>query len=596
MQIRSLLVGCGMLAVAGASAFGQARDFQAERLIVDDNSGNRITLQTSAGPITGGTLTIPDPAGASAFLIANPSGGTQSVWGDLLPGTDNTYNLGSGALRWGDIYLGGALNLGFTPGSVVFADGSGNMAENNAAFFWDNTNSRLGIGTDIPDDALDVVGDIQATGTIQSGLSIIIDGTTATRTITSDAAMEIGTTAGDLTIDAAGGTTTVDDALNVNGTITSVGGGSDIVSGDDVVVTDDIQMTGLLSAIENTATGIVIVDDNLTVNGAALINGAVTATGNITTTANVTATGSVTATNDVTALDDIIVTDDLILATPGSTISNLLSGTVTVDDGLAVTGSATVDGNTTLGNNAGSDATTINGTTTINQTGAGPGLVINESGSDNGLTITEADGGDGLSITANGGGRGMDIDHQGASGMGARIRITNAANPDHALQVSTSGAGNAINVNNGDVLINDNLTVNSDADLNGEVRIGGGTAVTNSRLVVDDGHWTSQQTTAPAAAAAGANVTSAVLSNATDVAGVLDITSSGAPLAGAQATVTFDSPYATAPVVLVMPANGPAAGVGAYITRTTTGFTVNFIGVPAAATSHLFHYMVIETQ
>lgn len=128
------------------------------------------------------------------------------------------------------------------------------------------------------------------------------------------------------------------------------------------------------------------------------------------------------------------------------------------------------------------------------------------------------------------------------------------------------------------------------------VLINGATSTTNSRLTIDDGHWTSQQTTAPAAAAAGANVTSAIISNGTDVAGFIDITSSGAPAAGAQATVTFDAPYATAPMVVMMAANGPAAGIGAYVTRTTTGFTVNFIGVPAASTSHQFYYQVIETQ
>jgi microcystin-dependent protein len=45
-----------------------------------------------------------------------------------------------------------------TAGSVLFVDSSGNLAQDNAGFFWDATNDRLGIGTTTPDFALDVSG------------------------------------------------------------------------------------------------------------------------------------------------------------------------------------------------------------------------------------------------------------------------------------------------------------------------------------------------------------------------------------------------------------------------------------------------------
>ena len=35
--------------------------------------------------------------------------------------------------------------LGFTPGSVIFASGTGSLGEDNAAFFWDHTNKRFGV-------------------------------------------------------------------------------------------------------------------------------------------------------------------------------------------------------------------------------------------------------------------------------------------------------------------------------------------------------------------------------------------------------------------------------------------------------------------
>jgi hypothetical protein len=45
---------------------------------------------------------------------------------------------------------GTATSTAFTTGSVVFAGASGVYSQNNASFFWDNTNSRLGIGTATP--------------------------------------------------------------------------------------------------------------------------------------------------------------------------------------------------------------------------------------------------------------------------------------------------------------------------------------------------------------------------------------------------------------------------------------------------------------
>jgi hypothetical protein len=45
-----------------------------------------------------------------------------------------------------------------TSGSVIFSNGT-TLAENNANFFWDNSNSRLGLGTTTPTAKLDVNGD-----------------------------------------------------------------------------------------------------------------------------------------------------------------------------------------------------------------------------------------------------------------------------------------------------------------------------------------------------------------------------------------------------------------------------------------------------
>jgi len=57
----------------------------------------------------------------------------------------------------GGMAIGGSITSA-TAGSVLFAGASGVLAQNNANFFWDNTNSRLGIGKNSTVAKLDVVG------------------------------------------------------------------------------------------------------------------------------------------------------------------------------------------------------------------------------------------------------------------------------------------------------------------------------------------------------------------------------------------------------------------------------------------------------
>jgi len=51
---------------------------------------------------------------------------------------------------------GTGTSTAFTTGSVIFAGASGTYTQNNAGFFWDNTNSRLGIGTSSPNKKLEI--------------------------------------------------------------------------------------------------------------------------------------------------------------------------------------------------------------------------------------------------------------------------------------------------------------------------------------------------------------------------------------------------------------------------------------------------------
>ncbi len=52
---------------------------------------------------------------------------------------------------------GSGVSTAFTTGSVVFAGASGVYSQDNANFFWDDTNNRLGLGTAVPNQPLDIL-------------------------------------------------------------------------------------------------------------------------------------------------------------------------------------------------------------------------------------------------------------------------------------------------------------------------------------------------------------------------------------------------------------------------------------------------------
>ncbi len=82
--------------------------------------------------------------------------------------------------------------------------------------------------------------------------------------------------------------------------------------------------------------------------------------------------------------------------------------------------------------------------------------------------------------------------------------------------------------------------------------------------------------------------------NATDVAGHVSVTSTGA--AGVGATITFGFAYVS-PIVVITPTNQDAATDmdKMYVTTTTGTFVINFRGTPIAS-AHTYDYHVIETQ
>lgn len=123
---------------------------------------------------------------------------------------------------------------------------------------------------------------------------------------------------------------------------------------------------------------------------------------------------------------------------------------------------------------------------------------------------------------------------------------------------------------------------------------------TNVRLEVRNGHVKSDQTTPPAIAAntnAGTGATASV-TGATDTAGSITLTTgTGAWAAGPQADITFDLAYNAAPKIVLFPreVNAAAASTNVYVTRSTTGFSIEFVAADVAATTYEWDYVIIET-
>jgi hypothetical protein len=112
------------------------------------------------------------------------------------------------------------------------------------------------------------------------------------------------------------------------------------------------------------------------------------------------------------------------------------------------------------------------------------------------------------------------------------------------------------------------------------------------------GHIITSGTT-PAVAAGTAACTSPTVSvSGNDTSGIVTITTgSGCASSGKLATVTFASPFAAAPHVILTPGSALTAGLNAYIddsTVNTTAFDVGIGSTPANATTYKWNYLVVQ--
>ncbi len=92
--------------------------------------------------------------------------------------------------------------------------------------------------------------------------------------------------------------------------------------------------------------------------------------------------------------------------------------------------------------------------------------------------------------------------------------------------------------------------------------------------------------------ALGSGGTTAV--SGSDIAGSVNVNTGSGAAAGCFVTVTFNQKYNSTPRVNVTPVGAAAGGLGYYINRTATNFSICAANIPPANTSFGFDYFVVE--
>ena len=208
--------------------------------------------------------------------------------------------------------------------------------------------------------------------------------------------------------------------LNVGENLT-VTGNATFASGTEIgghtTITGDTTITGSLSVTGNTTLGNQSTDTT-TITGDTTITGALDVTGDTTITGVLDVNGNTTLGNQSTDtttitgvldvngsadIDNVRINGNTITTTNTNGNLNLGAngtGVVRVDDSLTVTGNATINGNTTLGNESGEtfDTTTINGVLDVN----GPADIDDVRIEFDTITTTNTNGN--LNLSANGNG------------------------------------------------------------------------------------------------------------------------------------------------------------------------------------------------
>jgi len=152
----------------GTIALAAASDVSGILPIANGGTNSSAALASNRIMVSSGGAIVEAAALTNGQLLIG-STGAAPVAANLTQGATQGVTIANGA---GSIALDTAQDIrvsasptfvnatlsGKTAGSVIFAGVGGSLNQNNANFFWDNTNTRLGLGTTTPGRLLDVNG------------------------------------------------------------------------------------------------------------------------------------------------------------------------------------------------------------------------------------------------------------------------------------------------------------------------------------------------------------------------------------------------------------------------------------------------------
>lgn len=130
-----------------------AADITAGGGALGTGSAGQVAYWSGTNTLTGSAnMTYSSPlltlGGTGASLLLTPTSAPVNAAGKWYTSSGNYPHFMNGTTDW-PLVRGSAES--FTPGSMLFAGTSGQAQQDNANFFWDDTNNRLGIGTTSPD-------------------------------------------------------------------------------------------------------------------------------------------------------------------------------------------------------------------------------------------------------------------------------------------------------------------------------------------------------------------------------------------------------------------------------------------------------------